>query len=195
MIKIYQNIRKKEGDKAKSIHHLIKIYGASFRVRIYDLKISWRNFKKKAGFADDDLPTLNSLIMDYKKIYKEQGSQAEICTFQMNRKIQYYAKKLFNLSWTEFKNKAGFKSQPHPKDIEGVVQEYIKIRAIVGDLAKNRTWLHKNHRWIDNVLSDNKLKWDEFKKMTGFEDFTYNEMLQRIGMSKMAINMLNGNEL
>jgi hypothetical protein len=181
LLDMYKKLRKEEGDKAKFLGYLTKKLGCSFEVRIREIGLPWKEFKKIAGFNDQKNPTLKELIKKYKKLKSTLTRKEE-------RSIQYFAKKLFNLSGTEFKRKAGFKSF-HVGGIamKTLIEEYKKIRKEHGQIASRRTWLHKNYGWVDGRI---KISWVDFKRKAGFDDLSIRNLLKDIGFSTPIIREL-----
>lgn len=109
LIKEYQLIRKKHGDKARSSEWMCNngydwLYG-----RIKTHSLSWHEFKKKAGFNDPFLRRQNTskegLMLEYKKIREEHCDLAKnsgwLCDNGYDSLYQQIAQK-YDLSWRGF---------------------------------------------------------------------------------------------
>jgi hypothetical protein len=179
LIKEYQELRKKHGDKTKSCEWLINNgYGGLYQ-RATRGKTSWDDFKKKAGFDEEPLKRkmdLEELIKIYQDIRKEHGDKAiNSRWFRNGEHAWLYGQvcKKYKIKWEDFKNKAGFKDEPLNRFVtfEELLQSYRDVRERHSE-ANSSGWMIRNdYGWIyTQVRKKYKMKWDEFKKQSGFDD-------------------------
>lgn len=183
-IKSYREIRKEQGEKARSCEWIITHgYSGLYRFISNKLKLRWDSFKEECGFKDAPLKkklTLAGVIDEYVAIREKYGDKASSSGWIIKNLDggQVFMGRVGRLKfggWNKFKDKAGFKDEPFYRtgmSRETLVKEYSKIRKKYGSKARGSRWMADNgFGWIESKAKLNYgLKWNMFIEECGFKD-------------------------
>ena len=139
-------------------------------------KIKWNDFKKMCGYDDvilrRDNIDIDHIITEYRKI-REKNPEAKKSTWMQKHHCWLsnwlsYRK----IKWDEFKKMCGYDEEPLLREnmtLKKVIKAYQELRK-EHQSAKSSSWMAKHHSWILNWLRRHNMKWDEFKKMCGYDE-------------------------